>query len=113
MVNGYSKLASLMGAYPGTLIFRRFGAISAQNLLYLQAELVHLEHEFQKYTLTNERSEDAVRRDLFSTDWFTLAHTDEGTEPQWCLMLQIRAKLKEYGHHQSLLIERCVYCTTV
>jgi len=57
-MEGYSKLASLMGAYPETLIFRRFGAISAQNLLYLQAELVHLEQTLQECAVANERSGD-------------------------------------------------------
>ena len=47
-MEGYSKLASLMGTYSDTLIFRHFGALSAQNLLYLQAELVHLEHELRE-----------------------------------------------------------------
>jgi hypothetical protein len=42
-VNGYPKLARHMGASPEIAIFRRFGALNAQNLLYLQAELVHLE----------------------------------------------------------------------
>ena len=97
----YSKLASLMGAYSDTLIFRRSGALSAQNLLYLQAELVHLEHELQECTLANERSEDAAGKGISSKDWFTLTHSNKGTEQQWCIMLQIRAKLKEYGPRQG------------
>ena len=100
-MEGYSKLASLMGAYPETLIFRRFGAIGAQNLLYLQAELVHLEQRLQECAVANERSGDQSEKNLLSKDWFTLAHSSEGNE-QWHLVLQIRAKLKEYGrHHQS------------
>ena len=97
----YSKLASLMGAYPDMLIFRRCGALSAQNLLYLQAELVHLEHELRECTLPNERSEDAAGKGIFSKDSFILAHSNEGTEPQWRIMLRIRAKLKEYGPRQK------------
>ena len=97
----YSKLASLIGAYPDTLIFRRFGALSAQNLQYLQAELVHLEHELRECTLPNERSEDAAGKGILSKDWFTLAHSNEGTELQWRIILRIRAKLKEYGPRQK------------
>ena len=100
-MEGYSKLASLIGAYPDTLIFRRFGALSAQNLLYLQAELVHLEHELRECTLPNERSGDAAGKGILSKDWFTLAHSNEGTELQWRIMLGIRAKLKEYGPRQK------------
>jgi hypothetical protein len=40
--NGYTKLAIQMGQYSEMAIFRRFGALNAQNLLYLQAELVQL-----------------------------------------------------------------------
>ena len=108
-MEGHVKLALLMSEYPETLIFRRFGAISAQNLLYLQAELVHLEHELQECTLPNN----APGRDVFSKDWFMFAHFNEGTEQQWCLILQIRAKLKEYGRHQKLLIGRCLCWITV
>ncbi|KAL2037315.1 hypothetical protein N7G274_010004 [Stereocaulon virgatum] len=96
-MEGYSKIASLMGDYPDALIFRRFSALSAQNLLYLQAELVHLEHELRECTVMNEPSGDAAGRAIFSKDWFTLASHSAGNEPQWRTMLQIRAKLKEYG----------------
>ena len=101
-MEGYSKLASLMGAYPDTLIFRRFGALSAQNILYLQAELVQLEHELKESSLANERSGDAGGKAIFSRDWFTLSHFNEGNEQQWCIMLRIRAKLKEYGPRQKV-----------
>lgn len=92
-MEGYSKFASLMGAYPETPVFRRFGAMSPHNLLYIQAELMHLEHELQECTLENERSGDTAGRSLFSKDWSTLAHFNDGTERQWSLMLKIRAKL--------------------
>lgn len=105
-MEGYSKLASLMGAYPETLIFRRFGAISAQNLLYLQAELVHLEQRLHECAVANERSGDRSETNLLSKDWFTLAHSSEGSE-QWYLVLQIRAKLKEYGHPQVFAENSC------
>jgi hypothetical protein len=47
-MNGYSKLASLMGAHPELAIFRRFGTLNAQNLLYLQAELIYFENKMRK-----------------------------------------------------------------
>ena len=102
-MEGYSRLASLMGAYPENLIFRRFDAVSAQNILYLQAELVQLEHDFRECALANERSSDEFRRTVFANDWFPLAHANNGTERQWQLMLQIRHKLKEYGGHSNPL----------
>ena len=101
-MEGYSKLASLMGAHPELMIFRRFSTISAQNLLYLQAELVHLEHEFQKSVHANQVSGDVNGKALISKDWYTLAHINGGDEEQWKIMLRIRAKLKEYGSSGTL-----------
>jgi len=46
-MNEYSKLASLMGPHPELAIFRRFSTLNAQNLLYLQTELVHPKRKLQ------------------------------------------------------------------
>ncbi|MCJ1390413.1 hypothetical protein MMC18_003272 [Xylographa bjoerkii] len=101
-MEGYAKLAALMGAYPEAAILRRFGALGMQNLLYLQAELVQLENEFRLCSGENELSEDN-RRAIFSKDWVTLANHDGGQERQWALALRIREKLREYG--QALLLQ--------
>lgn len=45
-VDGYPSLAVRMGVFPETAIFKRFGDLSARNLLYLQAELFHLRAGF-------------------------------------------------------------------
>lgn len=95
-MEGYAKLASLMGNYSEAAILRRFGALRAQNLLYLQAELVHLERQLLECSDLNERSDDPERV-AFSKDWFSLAHFDTGNHEQWQIMLRIREKLKEYG----------------
>lgn len=95
-MEGYAKLASLMGAYPEVAILRRFGALNIQNLLYLQAELVHLENELRESSYANQHSGD-VHRVTMSKDWITLAHYHEGNERQWAVALRIREKLKEYG----------------
>lgn len=106
-MEGYAKLASLMGAYPEVAILRRFGALNIQNLLYLQAELVHLENELRESSRANQQSGD-VHRVTMSKDWFTLAHYHEGNERQWAVALRIREKLKEYGHsHNGPVIGRC------
>jgi hypothetical protein len=47
-MEGYPKLSRLMAFYPEVAIFRRFGALNAENLLYLQAELQDLEIALQK-----------------------------------------------------------------
>jgi len=47
-IKGYPKLAGQIELCPETAIFRRFGALNAENLLYFQAELVWLETELTK-----------------------------------------------------------------
>ena len=95
-MEGYAKLSHLMGAYPEVGIVRRFGTLSLHNILHLQAELVHLEHEFHECASENQLSGD-IDRKTFSKSWFTLAHYNGGNEQQWTIVLRIRAVLKEYG----------------
>lgn len=45
---GYPMLAGLMGLRPQMGIFRRFAYLNAQNLLYMQAELVCLEKQLKE-----------------------------------------------------------------
>lgn len=101
MSAGYSILASLMGAYPEVAIFRRFGAINARNLLYLQAELTALEKKLldaEKADLESGHPD----RSIYSRDWRTLAESIEapdGDGSQWQIFLRLREKLREYSKH--------------
>jgi hypothetical protein len=99
MPAGYSKLASLMGAHPETAIVRRFGALNALNLLYLQAELAHLENDLQKQARVDATSEH-LDRSLYARDWQTLwdsAAAEDGNPAQRNLALRAREKLNEYS----------------
>lgn len=46
--NGYPELAKIMGPVPGMALFKRFSSLSARNLLYKQAELLHLGERLQQ-----------------------------------------------------------------
>jgi hypothetical protein len=93
-MEGYSKLANLMGD-PRTdgnfLIFQKFESISAQNLLYLQAEIINLKETFDK--IASIDSEDPDKRD-FAVDWGILSSSPDSI--QWQKWLEIRHKLTEY-----------------
>lgn len=80
-MEGYAKLASLMGAHPAVIFIPRFGALTAQNLLYLQAELDQLEPEFREWV-------------TFAKDWFTLAHADGGHEKEAEYQAANKAKIE-------------------
>lgn len=96
-VEGYPKLACHMGRYAQSAIFRRFGGLNSQNILYMQAELTHLEKRLQK-----GQGEDAVfaegNRSKYSRDWYWLKnYAAEENSKQWETVLAIRQKLKDYS----------------
>jgi hypothetical protein len=96
-MDGYEKLGSLMGERPTLGIFRRFATLGAQNLLYLQAELVSLEAEFKKYALEDHASGEKHKLE-YAVNWYSLMRSEEaGESSQWSVMLEIRKKLKEYS----------------
>lgn len=79
-MEGYTKLATLMGAYPEVAIVRRFARLNAQNILYLQAELVHLESRLNELEDQDKDSSDPDRTDC-ALDWFALRYCDEPKYP--------------------------------
>ena len=98
-MRGYSLLAWRASEHPALAIVRRFKALHMQNLLYLQAELSHLETAFREEAEKNENSTDERER-WFSRDWRHLEACDPSTKEQsreWELFLEIREKLKEFG----------------
>lgn len=108
MPEGYPKMGLLMGKCPEYAIFRRFGALNAENLLYLQAELKVLEAKLRIYQEADRNSEHEDRK-IYSLDWETLensgnnATTSSGNEQnQWNTILAIRGKLKEYSTLPSI-----------
>lgn len=46
-MTGYEKLASLMTKHAEVATFQRFEFLNTLNILFLQAELVHLEHDLR------------------------------------------------------------------
>ncbi|KAF2099869.1 hypothetical protein NA57DRAFT_75374 [Rhizodiscina lignyota] len=93
-MEGYTKVAQLMAAHDEFAILRSFKALSMQNLLYLQAELIHLESQ-----LRDLARRDATRGDRphHTHDWWSLSQSEEeeGVE-QWEKFLEIREKIDKY-----------------
>lgn len=98
---GYDRLGQLMGELPETTAFRRFGALSAEDLLYRQAELVELERSLREYQQEDKESghED---RERYAFNWEKLRRgrdddaADGNDGVQWETILEIREKLKDY-----------------
>ncbi|KAI7152787.1 hypothetical protein KC349_g8777 [Hortaea werneckii] len=91
---GYHRLADLMGHYPETAIFRRFGALNMLNLLSLQAELIDLQVQFRDIWVEDDASVDLDEKD-YSTYFRKLVKSE--TSLQYEMLLEIRKKLQEYN----------------
>jgi hypothetical protein len=95
-VVGYPKLAAKIEILPEIAIFRRFGALSAQNLLYYQAELTYLERKLKMQQAKDNNHGDDNEK-TYAVDWYWLEKSQEQkTSPQLDLVLKIRKVLKEY-----------------
>ena len=98
-MGSYNKLSKFMGSWPEVAIFRRFGALNAQNLLFLQAELVRLEDQLQSIREDDAQSADLEKKQSHQS-WrsLVLAHEQgDASTSQWQKVLEIRDKLKEYS----------------
>ena len=95
-----------MGQYPETAIFRRFAALNSQNLLYLQAELVHLEMRLRGLEVAASQAQNGNSR-LYAKDWYWLkASAEDGQGELWEAVLETKAKLKEYSTLSMFLKSR-------
>lgn len=96
-VVGYPKLAAQIEILPELSMFRRFGALNAQNLLYMQAELAYLEKKLRERQQI-DANDPSGKRSAYALNWFWLKgseNTDAGE--QQALVLRIRQVLKEYN----------------
>ncbi|KAK0737376.1 hypothetical protein B0T21DRAFT_410829 [Apiosordaria backusii] len=108
---GYDRLARMMGSLPEMAMFRRFGVLSAEDLLYRQAELQELEAALRRFQKEDKQSGHQDRED-YALDWDALQRSgaDDAAEgndsAQWDTILEIREKLKDY--QEALLRHRRV-----
>ncbi|KAL1639640.1 hypothetical protein SLS58_007699 [Diplodia intermedia] len=107
---GYPKLAEQMERISETAIFRRFDYLNALNLLYMQAELQSLEDELRRLQVEDATAGSEARA-KYAVNWFSLSRAatmpsedgDGGSDEQWHLAREMRAKLKEYN--EALLLQ--------
>jgi hypothetical protein len=96
-MEGYSQVADFMSHAGEMAMFRRFGRLNVENLLYLQAELVQLEKELADLAKP-EQQPCHPNAPKYRSNWSYLRHSDrDGHGEQWQKILEIRSKLKEYS----------------
>lgn len=95
-----------MGTWTDMSIFRRFGYLQAQNILYLQAELAHLEDELDAiregdnpHFIDDEKRADECRDK--AQEWQKLMDLGEESD-EYLLVMRIREKLNEYSEFSFL-----------
>ncbi|CAG8982721.1 hypothetical protein HYALB_00001002 [Hymenoscyphus albidus] len=94
-MSGYTHLANFM-AEKDHPILRKYKTLAARDLLFLQAELCHLEWKYKSVLNDDEAQED--ERQFHARDWILLESSERrglGGE-QWAIALEIRTKLREY-----------------
>ena len=97
-MEGYPKLMETMETHPDVRIFRRFSALNIQGLLYLQAELLHLEKEWRDTVLDDIKSGDSARTALQTNVLKLQKGTRTANETlQWAKFQEIQAKLAVYS----------------
>ena len=97
-MEGYAKLSSLISTDPEFAIFRKFGALNAQNLLYYQAELLGLEDDLNDIASRDRISQDSKKRE-YAYNWAQLSLSVDGKDLQLEIFMKIRKTLKAYSKH--------------
>ena len=98
----YSALSAFMASYPDVMIVRTFATLNVQDILYRQAELAHLEREYNEIAHEDKASEMPLRQ-AYRTSWQKLSQSESsGGDPlQWRKFLEIRKKLDEYSEQDA------------
>ncbi|KAI0974384.1 hypothetical protein F4678DRAFT_373349 [Xylaria arbuscula] len=93
---GYGCIADAMGADDDLLMFRRFTSLNARNLLYMQAELAHLESKLSELDMTLEHLHKGLAGWEVLRSWDKMTGSEEGKE-HLAVVNEIRQKLEQYS----------------
>ncbi|KAH8590888.1 hypothetical protein B0O99DRAFT_675689 [Bisporella sp. PMI_857] len=95
-MEGYTAVAQFMGTHDEMAIVRRFKELNMRDILYMQAEILHLKEELREQEIA---AEEKPEKDYSAKDWWSLAHAeDEEGRSRWSTVLKIRQKLEQYNN---------------
>jgi len=96
-MQGYHKVAEYMSSHGEVAILRRFTRLNLLNLLYLQADIMRLEHRLFEVVDQNTNITTAK-------DWYELCNSPEDKDQvQLGLTLELQEKL---DHFSAYLLHR-------
>jgi hypothetical protein len=113
LVTGYPRLADEIGRQPELGIYRKFPALNAQDLLYMQAEIIELEWQLRHTEKEDSECNDEWRP-RYSEDWWILEnaarlegyHEDHPSLKQRNLFQRLRPLLAQYSKCFSIMSRR-------
>ncbi|KAL8767083.1 MAG: hypothetical protein Q9209_006310 [Squamulea sp. 1 TL-2023] len=95
----YNRLARVIANHGEISIFRRFDTSNLKSLLYMQAELVHLEVDLEKLEKADRLSTDPRERNHRYCVFDLKESGGMVEESQWKKYLEIRQKIQAYIRH--------------
>jgi hypothetical protein len=101
---GYSKLAVFMAEKRHAMV-RKYHHLAIRDLLYLQAEICYLEHEYDLISKRDASEKD--ERQYYNREWWFLENSKcRGFDgEQWAMAMKIREKLREYCMFRLFLFQ--------
>ncbi|KAL8932495.1 MAG: hypothetical protein Q9211_006282 [Gyalolechia sp. 1 TL-2023] len=100
----YNKLVNLMGEHQDLAIFRRFQNLNIKTLIYMQADILHLEQELNIVEYEDKRSDDKSRASLHASFFNLKESSGERHDVQWNKVKEIQEKLGLYIVGTSSLV---------
>jgi hypothetical protein len=97
---GFPSLASIIASHKdkSTFIFKRFESLAARNLLYLQSEVAAFQAELDQRDEFGRSASLEVKNTARNWEHF-VAHAETSDPKPMKLLLDIRAKMKEYSEN--------------
>ena len=99
-LEGYPSFAQFIATDSDAAIYRKYGHLSARNLLYLQSELHELEAQLQQLDIEDAKDISNEVAQKVAREW---VHYDDPNNKAACqhkvLQEKIRLKVREYRTH--------------
>ena len=110
-LDGYPSFAEFIARDSDAAIYRRYGHLSARNLLYMQSELYELELELQQLDTEDANKVDNDDAQKTARDWrYYSDEANERSRKHRVLQNKIRIKIKEYRMYLNDVVRTKTRC---